>query len=125
LKHYFCSCCNKEFNRHSEFFSIRDGKRLFLLHGECIPVFSSGVGLGEIEEKCGVVIKNKVDIMCDGAICWSDLKTYNFHREDGPAVTEPNGDKYWWLDGYNYSEEEYAIEMKKRRNILLTSKTRT
>jgi hypothetical protein len=37
-----------------------------------------------------------------------------FHREDGPAVIESNGNKEWWLFGKKYGEEDYnqMIEMK-------------
>ena len=35
------------------------------------------------------------------------------HRENGPAIEYPDGDKYWLLKGDNYSESEYWKELKK------------
>ena len=32
------------------------------------------------------------------------------HREDGPAVEDPNGDKYWFLNGEHHREDGPAIE---------------
>ena len=29
------------------------------------------------------------------------------HREDGPAIEWPDGDKQWWLHGKELSEEEF------------------
>ena len=31
------------------------------------------------------------------------------HREDGPAVEYSDGDHLWWLNGREYTEEEYAL----------------
>jgi hypothetical protein len=30
-----------------------------------------------------------------------------WHREDGPAAEYANGTKYWYLQGKEYTEEEY------------------
>jgi hypothetical protein len=35
------------------------------------------------------------------------------HREDGPAVEYSHGDKYWWLNGEYYTEEEFHQELIK------------
>lgn len=32
---------------------------------------------------------------------------YTLHREDGPAVQYPDGTKEWYINGKQYSEEEY------------------
>jgi len=37
-----------------------------------------------------------------------------FHREDGPAIYYNNGNKYWYLNGKEYSFEEWC----KKLNIL-------
>jgi hypothetical protein len=29
------------------------------------------------------------------------------HREDGPAIENANGDKWWYLQGKQYTKEEY------------------
>ena len=31
------------------------------------------------------------------------------HREDGPAFEAVNGSKEWWLNGKQYTEEEFAL----------------
>jgi len=41
----------------------------------------------------------------DGSIIWSI--NGKLHREDGPAIECPNGYKVWYLDGINYSEQEF------------------
>ena len=33
------------------------------------------------------------------------------HREDGPAVDDPNGTKEWYLNGKKYTEEEFNKKM--------------
>jgi hypothetical protein len=40
------------------------------------------------------------------------------HREDGPAVEWLNGDKYWFLNGKAYTEEEF--KKKTAKEIVLT-----
>ncbi len=37
----------------------------------------------------------------------------NRHREDGPAVEYTNGNKEWYLNGIEYSEEEWLQEITK------------
>ena len=37
----------------------------------------------------------------------------NLHREDGPAIEYANGTKYWWLNGKEYTEEEFNRATKK------------
>lgn len=34
------------------------------------------------------------------------------HRENGPAVEGSNGEKYWYLDGIELSEQRYVDEQK-------------
>ena len=41
-----------------------------------------------------------------------------FHREDGPAIEYINEYKEWWLNGKEYTEEEYTmIQFTKGINI--------
>ena len=42
----------------------------------------------------------------DGTKKWFN-KQGQIHREDGPAVEYNNGDKSWWLNGKQYSEEDF------------------
>ena len=40
------------------------------------------------------------------------------HREDGPAVVWSDGCKEWWLNGKQYTEEEYVmIQFMKGVNV--------
>jgi len=138
VKQYFCSCCDRVFEKSTIFFSVSDGKRLLYLHKECVPVFSGGLGIGEIEEKMGVKIKNKVEIAIEGSVYWRRYRNGNLHkvggpaaewadgskwwyrngeihREDGPAIVRASGTKQWYLYGTEFSEEEHAAEMKARK----------
>jgi hypothetical protein len=36
------------------------------------------------------------------------------HREDGPAI-EGNNNKYWYINGKQYTENEYKYEMRSRK----------
>ena len=45
----------------------------------------------------------------DGSIVWLDANR-KLHREDGPAVEKPNGDKEWWLHGNRHRMDGPAIE---------------
>jgi len=105
VKQYFCSCCDKMFEKNTIFFSVRDGKRLLLLHKECVPVFSDGLEIEEIEEKMGVKIKNKVEIVVTGNVYWRKPGTGVYHREGGPAVEWVDGSKFWYVDGKRHRED--------------------
>ena len=43
----------------------------------------------------------------DGTRWW--YRNGKLHREDGPAIEEPDGTKYWYLDNKNLSEEEIMV----------------
>jgi hypothetical protein len=48
------------------------------------------------------------------------LPNGDLHREDGPAIEGSNNNKYWYINGINYTEQEYKIEMRSRKlNYLL------
>ncbi len=36
------------------------------------------------------------------------------HREDGPAVEDANGNKYWYLNGKRLTEAEFNKRMQKK-----------
>ena len=40
-----------------------------------------------------------------------------FHRTDGPAVEWANGSKYWYLEGVNYTEEEFLAKMSDQPEV--------
>jgi hypothetical protein len=45
-----------------------------------------------------------------GIFCYSDRKKTVLHREDGPAVEYPNGDKYWFYNNKLHRSDGPAIE---------------
>jgi hypothetical protein len=49
--------------------------------------------------------KYNVEVYTDGSEFWY----YNglMHRENGPAVTEETGDKYWYLEGKCMTKEDW------------------
>jgi hypothetical protein len=42
----------------------------------------------------------------DGIKVWY-LLNGRLHREDGPAIEYMDGEKHWYLNGINYSQEEW------------------
>jgi len=104
MKHYFCSCCDREFTSGLIFYAIRDGKKLLHLHGECIPVFSCGIELEEIEEKCSVVVENNIYVNGGGAV-WRKSIGGIIHRVGGPAIEYCDGDEAWYENGLQHRED--------------------
>lgn len=51
----------------------------------------------------------------DGTQCWYLKKTGRYHRENGPALIGPSGEKFWYLHGNMVTETEFnKILIKKR-----------
>jgi hypothetical protein len=46
----------------------------------------------------------------DGSQEW--YKDGKVHREDGPAVIETDGYQYWYLNGREYTKEEFDKQTK-------------
>jgi hypothetical protein len=42
------------------------------------------------------------------------FKHDKLHREDGPALMFDNGSMHWYLDGVEYSQEEYNVLLRKK-----------
>ena len=40
------------------------------------------------------------------------------HREDGPAIEYADGDKYYFINGKQYSEADYFVAIR-RKNLIL------
>ena len=59
-------------------------------------------------------MKNGLTVNEVGTKCW--YLNDKLHRTDGPAIEHSNGNKYWYLNGINISEEQY---LKTNRNIKL------
>jgi hypothetical protein len=49
--------------------------------------------------------KYNVEVDTNGDKFW--YKNGELHREDGPAVEYYDGTKKWYLNGFNYTEEEF------------------
>jgi hypothetical protein len=50
-----------------------------------------------------------------GAVFYYKYGTCTLHREDGPAIEYPNGDKYWYFNGKEVDcccQEEFEQFMK-------------
>ena len=46
----------------------------------------------------------------DGTRMW--LLYGRLHRTNGPAVEWPDGGKEWWIDGVQYTQQEYYLQLK-------------
>jgi len=58
------------------------------------------------------------------AVEWADGTKYwckhgRYHREDGPAFETANGSKEYWLEGIQYTEEEYWKKIKELKKCKL------
>ena len=42
-----------------------------------------------------------------------------YHREDGPAIEYANDDKEWWLDGEDYTEEEFIAKTRPTKELTI------
>ncbi len=48
--------------------------------------------------------------------CWEwKLPNGDFHREDGPAIEWYDGNKSWYLNDKQYTEEEHKIIMREKK----------
>jgi len=45
----------------------------------------------------------------DGTVCHYN-RAGELHREDGPAVEDANGDRWWYLDGQRHRDNGPAVE---------------
>jgi len=45
------------------------------------------------------------------------FKNGQWHREDGPAEIWVTGERFWWLNGLQYSRDDYWRELHKRGKI--------
>jgi hypothetical protein len=46
----------------------------------------------------------------DGTRMW--LLYGRLHRTNGPAIEWSDGSKEWWVDGVNYTERDYYLQLK-------------
>ena len=55
-------------------------------------------------------MKYYVNVSAIGTYWYKDVEMTIFHREDGPAVEYPDGDKAWYLNGLLHREDGPALE---------------
>ena len=53
----------------------------------------------------------KVIVETDKSRFWYNDKD-QFHRLDGPAIEDDDGDKEWWVEGKQMSEKEFDAYIK-------------
>ena len=46
---------------------------------------------------------------CHDGILWTNIQG-EYHREDGPAIEEDNGDKFWFIHNQLHRENGHASE---------------
>ena len=63
-------------------------------------------------------MKSKLTIDKYGNKFWRLYNSY-YHREDGPAIEFGNGNKYWYLNGIEYTEQEHKYKMRFKKLKLL------
>lgn len=104
----------------------------------CVPFYSGGVELDNIEERCGVKIECEIDQWdlyftiaaparflkykttephrLDGpATQWEDGVEWWYldgdaHRADGPAYSSPDGEEHWYIHGRRHREDGPAVK---------------
>jgi hypothetical protein len=59
-------------------------------------------------------MKSKLTVYKNGAKYWK-LPNGNYHREDGPAIENSDGYKCWYLNGVNYTEQEYKYKTRSKK----------
>jgi hypothetical protein len=76
-------------------------------------------GLTEQEEKNGDVSpdgESTLKMYINGDKFWRN-KQGHYHRLDGPAIEWADGDKQWWINGIQYSYEDWKKEVEHRKNL--------
>jgi hypothetical protein len=63
-------------------------------------------------------MKSELTINEDGTKEWK-LPNGKFHRKDGPAIEYSNGNKYWYINGTKYTEQQYKYKMRSIKLIEL------
>ena len=59
-------------------------------------------------------MKSKLTIDQYGTKRWR-LPNGNLHREDGPAVEHIDGYRGWYINGKEYTEQEYKYKTRSRK----------
>jgi hypothetical protein len=63
-------------------------------------------------------MKSKLTVYDNGDKVWK-LPNGNLHREDGPAIEFLSGFKIWWINGIQYTEQDYKYKTRSIKLKLL------
>jgi hypothetical protein len=63
-------------------------------------------------------MKSKLTTYDNGDKVWK-LPNGNLHREDGPAIEFLSGFKIWWINGIQYTEQDYKYKTRSIKLKLL------
>ena len=63
-------------------------------------------------------MKPKLTVYDNGDKVWK-LPNGNLHREDGPAIEFLSGFKIWWINGIQYTEQDYKYKTRSIKLKLL------
>jgi hypothetical protein len=63
-------------------------------------------------------MKSKLTVYDNGDKVWK-LPSGYFHREDGPALEYASGTKLWWINGIQYTEQDYKYKIRSIKLKLL------
>jgi len=63
-------------------------------------------------------MKSKLTVYDNGDKVWK-LPSGDLHREDGPAIEFLSGFKIWWINGIQYTEQDYKYKTRSIKLKLL------
>ena len=63
-------------------------------------------------------MKPKLTVYDNGDKVWK-LPSGDLHREDGPAIEFLSGFKIWWINGIQYTEQDYKYKTRSIKLKLL------
>ena len=63
-------------------------------------------------------MKSKLTVYDNGDKVWK-LPSGDLHREDGPAIEFLSGFKIWWINGIQYTEQDYKYKIRSIKLKLL------
>ena len=63
-------------------------------------------------------MKSKLTVYDNGDKVWK-LPSGDLHREDGPAIEFLSGFKIWWINGIQYTEQDYKYKIRSVKLKLL------
>lgn len=96
---FVCYSCGFELTHGTPLYDVKDRNEYHYLCQRCLSEHSCGVRIEEIEEKCGIEIRNNIRKGGYGEIWfYASYVVGSFHREDGPAVIFEDGTKKWFFN---------------------------